>query len=154
MLFIDFKKAFDSVHRGILMKILLAYEIPQTIVSLIEAMYKDTMARVITEDGLTEAFLILAGVMQGDTLAPYLFVIAIDYVMTTSLRDKDLGFTVHPRRSRRYPADKVTDADFADDLALTTDTAAEAQDLLLSVELAANSIGLHLNESKTKYISR
>ena len=46
----------------------------------------------------------------------------------------------------------MTDADFADDLALTTDTAAEAQDLLLSVELAANSIRLHLNESKTKYI--
>ena len=152
LLFIDFKKAFDSVHRGILMKILLAYGIPQSIVSLIEAMYKDTMARVITEDGLTEAFLILAGVMQGDTLAPYLFVIAIDYVMTTALRGKDLGFTVQPRRSRRYPAVKVTDVDFADDLALTTDTAAEAQDLLLSVELAANSIGLHLNESKTKYI--
>ena len=46
----------------------------------------------------------------------------------------------------------MTDVDFADDLALTTNTAAEAQDLLLSVELAANSIGLHLNESKTKYI--
>ncbi|KAL5259931.1 hypothetical protein ACHWQZ_G010146 [Mnemiopsis leidyi] len=107
---------------------------------------------VITEDGLTEAFYILAGVMQEDTLAPYLFVIAIDYVMTTALVGKDLGFTVHPRRSRRHPAVKVTDVDFADDLALTTDTAAEAQDLLHSVELAANSIGLHLNESKTKYI--
>ena len=152
LLFIDFKKAFDSVHRGVLMKILLAYGIPQNIVKLIEAMYKDTLARVITEDGLTEAFYILAGVMQGDTLAPYLFVIAIDYVMTTALVGKDLGFTVHPRRSRRHPAVKVTDVDFADDLALTTDTAAEAQDLLHSVELAANSIGLHLNESKTKYI--
>ena len=89
---------------------------------------------------------------QGDTLAPYLFVIVIDYVMTTALRGKDLGFTVNPRRSRRYPAVKVTDVDFADDLALTTDTAEQAQDLLLSLELAANSVGLHLNESKTKYI--
>ncbi len=35
MLFVDFKKAFDSVHRGLLMKILLAYGIPQQIVSLI-----------------------------------------------------------------------------------------------------------------------
>ncbi|KAL5268071.1 hypothetical protein ACHWQZ_G004952 [Mnemiopsis leidyi] len=65
-LFIDFKKAFDSVHRGVLMKILLAYGIPRNIVKVIEAMYKDTLARVITEDGLTEAFYILAGVMQGD----------------------------------------------------------------------------------------
>ena len=94
------------------MKILLVYGIPQPIVKLIEAMYKDTMARVITEDGLSEAFLILSGVMQGDTLAPYLFVIAIDYVMTTALRGKDLGFTVHPRRNRRFPALKVTDVDF------------------------------------------
>ena len=58
--------------------------------------------------------------MQGDTLASYLFVIAIDYMMTTALRDKDLGFTVHLRRSRRHSAVKVTDVDFADDLALTT----------------------------------
>ena len=46
----------------------------------------------------------------------------------------------------------MTDVDFANDLALTTDTAEQAQDLLLSLELAANSVGLHLNESKTKYI--
>ncbi|KAL5256747.1 hypothetical protein ACHWQZ_G011867 [Mnemiopsis leidyi] len=62
------------------MKILLAYGIPQNIVRLIEAMYKDTFARVITEDGLTEAY------------------------------------------------------------------------ILTGVEPAAHSIGLHLNESKTKYI--
>ena len=49
MLFIEFKKAFDSIHRGILMKILRAYGIPKGIVSLIQRMYADTMARVITE---------------------------------------------------------------------------------------------------------
>ena len=92
---------------------------------LIQRMHADTVARVITEDGLSEAFLILAGVMQGDTLAPYLFVIVIDYIMRVSLEGKDFGFTLHPRRSRRHPAVKVTDADFADDLALITDSVAE-----------------------------
>eukprot|EP00116_Pleurobrachia_bachei_P017561 sb/3477823/ len=38
-----------------------------------------TMAQIKTEDGLTEAILIIAGVLQGDTLAPYLFIIANDY---------------------------------------------------------------------------
>ncbi|KAL5265022.1 hypothetical protein ACHWQZ_G005950 [Mnemiopsis leidyi] len=99
-----------------------AYGIPQNFVKLVEAMYKDTLARVITEDGLTGAFFILAGVMQGDTLAPYLFVIAIDYVITTALVGKELGFTVHPRRRRRHPAVKVTD-----DLAPTTDNACAAE---------------------------
>ena len=53
-------------------------------------MYENTIARVMTDDGLTEAFLILAGVMQGDTLAPYLFIIVIDYIMTTTLHGKDM----------------------------------------------------------------
>ena len=153
MLFIDFKKAFDSLHRGLLMKILRAYGIPNELVNLIEGMYRDTIAKVTTEDGLTEAFLILAGVMQGDTLAPYLFIIAIDYIMRTALRDSDIGLTLHPRRSRRYPAKKVQDADFADDLALLTNTIAEAQKFLHDLEGAANSVGLHLNELKTKYMS-
>ena len=135
------------------MKILRAYGIPKDLVSLIEGMYKDTIANVITEDGLTDAFLILAGVMQGDTLAPYLFVIAIDYIMRMAIKDSDIGFTLHPRRSRRYPAVKVTDADFADDLALLTNTIAEAQNFLISLEEAADSVGLHLNESKTKHYS-
>ena len=78
------------------MKILLAYGIPPTIVKLIENLYDGTIAKIITEDGFTEAFLILAGVMQGDTLAPYLFIIVIDYVMTVCLKDKDWGFTLKP----------------------------------------------------------
>ena len=63
------------------MRILRAYGIPEKLVRLIECSYMDTMARVKTEDGLTEAFCILAGVLQGDTLAPYLFIIVIDYLM-------------------------------------------------------------------------
>ncbi|MCP4493068.1 MAG: hypothetical protein GY820_38085 [Gammaproteobacteria bacterium] len=134
------------------MLILRVYGIPHEIVQLIERLYDDTIAQVITEDGLTEAFLILAGVMQGDILAPYLFIISIDYILTKAMEGNDFGFTLHQQRSRRYPAVKIADADFADDLALITDTIAEAQRFLLSLEDLANSIGLHLNESKTKYL--
>ena len=35
---------------------------------------------------------------------------------------------------------------------ILTDSVAEAQDFLRSLELAANSVGLHLNEGKTKYM--
>ena len=58
------------------MKILCGYGIPDAILNLIliDRMYTDTTAKVITADGLTEILKILAGVMQGDTLAPYLFI--------------------------------------------------------------------------------
>ena len=151
--FIDFKKAFDSIHRGIFMKILRAYGIPDTIVNLIDRMYTDTTARVITADGLTEIFKILAGVMQGDTLAPYLFIIVIDYIMSLVTDNVNHGFTMTPARSRRYPAEMVTDADFADDLALLSNTIDEAQQMLTSLEEAAGAVGLIMNESKTKHMS-
>ena len=78
MLFIDFNKEFDSFDRGILWKILRVYGTPENILNLIRnILYDGTLARVVTEDGLTAAFLILAGVMEGGTLAPFLFVIAI-----------------------------------------------------------------------------
>ncbi|MCP4494507.1 MAG: reverse transcriptase family protein, partial [Gammaproteobacteria bacterium] len=155
MLFIDFKKAFDSVHRGILMKILRAYGLPDIIVDLIERMYTGTLAKVITPDGLTEVFKILAGVLQGDTLAPYLFIIVIDYLMTITFEDVDEvpGFTIKPARSRRVKAEKLADTEFADDVALITNTIKEAQSLLDSLESAAKTVGLQINESKTKYLA-
>ena len=56
MVFIDFKKAFDSVDRDTIMKILLAYGIPKKIVDLITLLYTNTRAQVITPDGKTEFF--------------------------------------------------------------------------------------------------
>ena len=104
------------------MKILRAYGIPEQIVKTISKFYMDTRARVLSPDGETEFFEILAGVLQGDTLAPYLFVIVIDYIMRMTIEDKatEIGFTLYPRRSSRVQAINVTDLCFADDIALLT----------------------------------
>ena len=77
LIFIDFKKAFDTIHRGKMLAILKAYGIPEDLVTAISIMYEDTTAKVITPDGETDTFNILAGVLQRDTLAPYLFAIVI-----------------------------------------------------------------------------
>ena len=65
IVFIDFKKAFDSAHRVKMLKILKAYGIPDRLISAIGLMYEGTQARVITSDGETEFLSILAGVLQG-----------------------------------------------------------------------------------------
>ena len=96
--FVDFSKAFDSIHRGKLMEILKAYGIPTKIVDAISILYKDTEAQVITPDGDTEFFEILAGVLQGDTLA-FLFIIALDYALREATRETHTGFTLTPRQA-------------------------------------------------------
>jgi hypothetical protein len=152
--FIDFKKAFDSIHRGKMMRILKAYGIPARLVRAIESMYTDTKAKVVTQDGTTEPFDILAGVLQGDTLAPFLFIIVLDYAMRkAAVNFEHLGFTITPRRSRRHGAVTLTDLDFADDICLLSDEISEAQELLQRVEKECSNVGLHLNAKKTEYMA-
>ena len=101
----------------------------------------------------TEYFDIVAGVLQGDTLAPYLFIICLDYVLRTSIdKIKENGFELTKKKSRRYPATTITDADYADDIAILANTPDQAETLLHSLERAAASIGLHVNAHKTEYM--
>ena len=154
--FVDFRKAFDSIHRGKMCKILSAYGIPAKIVSAINNMYKTTLAKVISPDGETEIFQIHAGVLQGDTLAPFLFITMLDYCLRMAIPDdraNDLGFTIKPRQSRRIGKQTITDLGFADDLALLSDTMEQAQEILLALETHAAKVGLHINSKKTQYMS-
>ena len=135
--------------------ILKAYEIPEELVTAISIMYEDTSAKVIIPDGETETFSILAGVLQGDTLAPYIFVIVIDYIMRKALTrsEEKLGFQLRKRQGRRVPPIIVTDMDFADDIALVYDGIKEAEEIIRIIELSAKCIGLRMNTGKTKYMS-
>ena len=152
--FVDFKKAFDSINRETMFKILPLYGIPEQIIKAIEALYTDTNAKVITPDGETEQFDILAGVLQGDTLAPFLFILVLDYVLRISLDSKNsLGLLLSSRQGSRHPAQYLTDLDFADDLALISESISNAETLLQSLEEAAAAAGLICNESKTEFIS-
>ena len=153
--FIDFKKAFDSIHRGTMMRILKAYGVPPNLLRAIETMHAGTRAKVVTPDGDSEEFDILAGVMQGDTLAPFLFVIILDHALRKAIngREQDLGFTLTPRRSRRHPAVVLTDLDYADDISLLSNDMVQAQELLSKVESECAKVGLRLNAKKTEVIT-
>ena len=146
LLFVYITKAFDPIHRGKMELILLAYGLPKETVAAIMILYRNTKVKVRSPDGDTEYFDIVAGVLQGDTLAPYHFIICLDYVLRTSIdKIRENGFQLTKKRSKRYPAKTITDADYADDLALLANTPNQAGTLLHSLERAAAGIGLHVN---------
>ena len=135
-------------------QILLAYGLPKETVTAIMMLYKNTKVKVHSPDGDTDYLNIVAGGLQRDTLAPYLFIICLDYVLRTSIDImKDNGLKLARQRSRRYSTQTITDADYADDIALLANTPAQAETLLYSLEWAAASIGLHVNADKTEYKS-
>ena len=53
-------------------KILYLYGIPTQIIDAIKILYTETSATVLSPDGETSPFDICAGILQGDTLAPFL----------------------------------------------------------------------------------
>ena len=134
-------------------KILQAYGIPKETVAAIMILYRNTKVKVRSPDGDTEYFDIVAGVLQGNTLAPYLFIICLDYVLRTSINKiKENGFELTKKTSRRYPAKTITAANNDDDIAILANTPNQAETLLHSLERAAASIGLHGNVHKTEYM--
>ena len=153
LIFVDFTKAFDSIHRGKMEQNLLAYSIPKETVAAITILYRNTKVKVRSPDGDTEYFDIVAGVLQGDTLALYHFIICLEYVLGTSIdKIRENGFELTKKRSRRYPAKTITDADYADDIVILPNSPNQAKTLLYSLERAAEGIGLYVNAHKTEYM--
>ena len=83
--FIDFKKAFDSIHRPSLWKILKHYGIPARYISIFKTLYKNFSCCVKITTGYTDFFEIVSGVRQGCILSPFLFIIVIDYIMRKTM---------------------------------------------------------------------
>ena len=142
--FVNFTKALDSIHWVKMEQILQAYGIPKETVAAITILDRKIKVKVRSPDGDTEYFDIVAGVLQGDTLAPYLFIICLDYVLRTSIDEiKENSFELTKKRSRRY---------LQKQLVILANTPNQAETLLYSLAQAAAGIGLHVNAHKTEYM--
>ena len=152
LLFVDFTTAFDSINRRKMEQILQAYGLPTETVAAITILNKNTKVSP-SPDGDTEYFDIVARVLQRDMLSPYLFIICLDYVLRTSIdKIRESGFELTKKRSRRHRTKTITDADYADDVAIQANKPNQAETLLHSLERAAADIGLHVNAHKTEYM--
>ena len=107
--FVDFTKAFGSIHRPALCKILKHYGIPGKLIVIIKMLYNNFSAKVICGLNLTDEFPIQTGVKQGCLLSPLLFFLCLDWVMTKTTGETKRGITwtltLGTRRSglcRRY----------------------------------------------------
>ena len=125
--------------------ILLDYEMPDETANAI-MLYTDTRSMVRSPDGDTDFFEITSCVLQGDTLAPYLFITCLDYVLRRALdSNEELGFNLHIARSRRHSDVKITDANYAGDLAVLREHLTDATILLHLLEIATSEAGFNIN---------
>jgi hypothetical protein len=80
-IFIDSKKAYDSVRREVLYNILIEFGIPMQLVRLIKLCLTESYSRVRVGKNLSDMSPIRNGLKQGDSLSPLLFNFALEYAI-------------------------------------------------------------------------
>ena len=165
--FVDLKKAYDSVNRSALWKILESLGVPEKIVGLLKDLHDGTAACVKGFGRLSNWFPIKSGVRQGCIIAPMLFNIFIDFLLKESLKDlpDDCGFEIFFKIdgclerpiSRRalgtHTKDMIVHLMYADDMALLASSPEALQHMILKLEEVTQAWGMCISVPKTKIMS-
>ena len=141
--YVDFEKAFDSIHRESLWSIMAYYGIPDKLIRMVKLLYEAFECAVLEDGEESEWFRVTTGVKQGCTMSGFLFLLVIDFVMKRSVEREPTGI-------RWNFTTKLEDLDFADDLALLSSKFLDIQRKTQSLHENASGVGLKININKTK----
>lgn len=139
---IDFSKAYDSVDRGALLKVMMDYKVHENILDVIKEIYTNDNTNIIREEGAKLNIQITSGIRQGCTASTTLFKL-ITYDIIKKLEE-----------SKGYydRAVKLSALFFADDGLLLTTTEEEAGRMIDVLKAKEEENGLKINTEKSKII--
>ncbi|KAL4123073.1 hypothetical protein QTP88_015305 [Uroleucon formosanum] len=141
LIFIDYKQAYDSINRDKLWEALEVLGIPKKYVSLIKGCNNRTVCRVRFLQEMSETFEVKSGLRQGDALSPTLFNLALEKAMRE----------VWDGRKMEICGERVILA-YADDIVVMGETRYEVMNTASKLLKASKTIGLRVNEEKTKHL--
>ena len=144
--FIDFKKAYDSIHRPSLFKILRHFGLHPKLIKLIELTLTNTISKIKFRGEISEPFMVTTGLRQGDGLSPLLFNCALEYVMREWYRNNSKNIIIGTKKDNIH----LNCLGFADDLALLANDIQETKQQIKSLQEIAQNIGLKISFEKTE----
>lgn len=160
--YVDLTKAFDTVSREGLWRIMAKYGCPRKFIAIVRQLHDGMLARIQDNGETTTPFSVSNGVKQGCVLAPILFSLMFSAMLTDAFKDADVGIGINYRTDgsvfnlRRLQAktkvstDTINDFLFADDCALNATTEADMQHSVDLFSDACNNFGLTISTKKTE----
>nr|VZI48570.1 unnamed protein product [Spirometra erinaceieuropaei] len=159
--FVDLTKAFDTLNREGLWKIIQKFGCPERFTQIVRQLHDGMMARVTDNGAVSEAFAVTNGVKQECVLAPTLFSLMFSAMLMDAYRDERIGIRIayrtdghllNQRRMRfqsRVSTTTVHELLFADDCALNTTSEEEMQRSMDLFSAACENFGLVINTQMT-----
>ena len=155
--FIDFRKAFDSVSWHSVEAALQFWHVPAKIITSIMSIYKGHFVQVRCGSACGTQIPIQKGVLQGDTLAPFLFVLIVDQILRKLPQERGIDVSILPQRLRSSTRSLVENTrvavvalEYADDILLLSHTSSNLQELFDIIEREGKKVGLFINMGKAK----
>nr|VZI41277.1 unnamed protein product [Spirometra erinaceieuropaei] len=159
--FVDLTKAFDTVNREGLWKIMQKFGCLERFTQMVRQLQDGMMVQVTDKGAVSEAFAVTNGVKQGCVLAPTLFSLMFSVMLMDAYRDERPGIRIayrtdghllNQRRMNfqsRVSTTTVHELLFADDCALNTTSEEEMQRSMDLSSAACENFGLVINTQKT-----
>ena len=160
--YVDLTKAFDTVSRDGLWRIIAKYGYPQKFITIVQQLHDGMFARVQDNGEISQPFPVSNGVKQGCVLAPTLFSIMFSAMQTDAFRDTDVGIGINYHTDgsvfnlrrlltkTKVTSDTVNDFLFADDCSLNAASEADMQHSIDKFAEACNNFGLTISTKKTE----
>ena len=159
MCFIDLQKAYDSVDRSLLWKVLARYGVPAKLISIIRQFHDGMRACVRLDSGETsEWFAVEQGLRQGCVIAPDLFNIFFVAVLTVAFDRFSIDKAVLDDFVRVVARGDLTkDAAkrvlwamlYADDAGIASQSQASLEKMMTAIVEVCAAFGLIVSEKKT-----
>ncbi|KIH43203.1 hypothetical protein ANCDUO_26796, partial [Ancylostoma duodenale] len=141
-IFIDFKKAFDTVELSAIWQALESFDVDDNLIKAIQLLYPNGSAAVKIGEFQAELN-IQRGVRQGDPLSPLLSTITLQYALN-KMNFCDRGFKINGK-----PLPYLA---YADDIVLLSNDRHELENMARDLTETSKQIGLTINFEKTKWM--
>ena len=146
MLFLDFRKAFDSLEWPFIQKVFKHYNFGPLLTKWLYVFYNDIQSCVVNNGWSSGFFSLSRGVRQGCPLSPYIFIVCAEALATAIRKEKKIkGISIE--------GDEIKISPYADDTTLFLDgSKASLQESLRVLDRFSQISGLKLNVTKTEVL--